>query len=254
MTAHQQPGSPIEDYLDELLVALVGQPRRARHVLLEAEDHLRSSAESLVAEGFEPTEAEAEAVRRYGPVPDVARANLRVAPIDLARPLVGLSALGLIAVGVSGLVAEVMGRLWGPMFVAGDLTGTTYTSDRCVDFTHMFPGRTCLEAAAMDHWGEVVQFRVLAGIFGLVALLAYRQFRASAMPLPAGIVSGVALAAFGLACLLLAWLSIVPAIDHGSGLGTPLSGVLVSFVMVVACAWRLRSDLAGRPRAGAARR
>jgi hypothetical protein len=202
--------------------------------------------ESLVAQGYAPFEAEAEAVRRYGPAPELARAHIRIAPRDLVRPLVGLSAIGLIAVGVSGVVAEIMGHLWGAVFVSGDLTGTTYTSSRCDDFTHMFPGRSCLEAAAMDHWGEVVQFRVLAGIVGLIALLAYRQLRGTGTPLPRGIVSGVALAAFGFACALLSWLSIVPAVDHGSGLGTPLSGVVVSLVMVVLCAWRLRSDLAGR--------
>jgi hypothetical protein len=221
---------------------------------MEAEDHLRSSAASLMAQGYPPEAAEAEAVRRYGPVPDVARAHLRIAPMDLVRPLVGLGAAGLIAVGVSGLLAEVMGHLWGARFVGGDLSGTTYTASRCSDFARMYPGRACLEAAAMDHWGEVVQYRVLAGIMGLIALLAYRQLRGSGTPLPRGIVSGVALAAFGLACVLTSWLSIVPAVDHGSGLGAPLSAAVVSLVMVLLCAWRLRSDLYARSRPAAARR
>jgi hypothetical protein len=240
--------SPIEDYLDELLVALQGDPRRARHLLLEAEDHLRSSTESLVAQGFDPIEAEREAVRRYGPVPDVARALRRLAPEDLVRPLVGLTAVGLIAIGVSGVIADVMGRLWGPMFVSGDLTGTTYTPERCTDFVRLYPGHECLQAAALDHWGETVQYRVVVGLLGLIALLVYRFLRRGT-PLPGGIIPGVALTLFGFAAALLGAVSLQAALDNGRGLGAPLSAAIVSLVMVALCAWRLWSGVNGRHRA-----
>jgi hypothetical protein len=80
----------------------------------------------------------------------------------------------LVAVGASGLVAEVFGRAFGPAFVAGDGPGVTYTAARCAEYLRLFPDAGgCAGAAAMDHWGEVVQFRVLAGVLGLVALATF---------------------------------------------------------------------------------
>jgi hypothetical protein len=82
--------------------------------------------------------------------------------------------LGMVAIGVSGLVAEVFGRIFGPAFVAGDGPGVTYTAARCAEYLRLFPGAGgCAGAAAMDHWGEVVQFRVLAGVLGLLALAVF---------------------------------------------------------------------------------
>ena len=82
--------------------------------------------------------------------------------------------LGLVAIGVSGLVAEVFGRAFGPAFVAGDGPGVTYTAARCAEYLRLFPGAGgCAGAAATDHWGEVVQYRVLIGVLGLFALVAF---------------------------------------------------------------------------------
>jgi hypothetical protein len=42
-----------------------------------------------------------------------------------------LGAVGLVAIGASGPLAELLGRLFGPAFVAGDLPGMTYTAAVC---------------------------------------------------------------------------------------------------------------------------
>ena len=127
---------PIDAYLDELFVAARdGDPAAARRLLAETEAHLRECAARLRGQGLDPEDAEREAVRRFGPVGtvtpvlrpalrDVARLPLRA----FVRPLVGLAAVGAIAVGVSGAISELFGRIWGAGFVAGDLPGVAYTA------------------------------------------------------------------------------------------------------------------------------
>jgi hypothetical protein len=158
---HQAPGrpervdgSPIERYLDELLGRLRVDPARARRILAEAEDHLYATAEGLQGDGLSRSDAEQEAVRRFGEPAEVAASHRRIRLQDLPRPMIGLSGIGLVAIGVSGLFAEVMGRLWGAAFVAGDPPGSTYTPARCADFQEYLPGHDCLSAAALHHWGR----------------------------------------------------------------------------------------------------
>jgi hypothetical protein len=84
---------------------------------------------------------------------------------ELALGAVLLGGVGLTAIGVSGLLAEGMGALVGERFVSGDPPGVSYTPDRCADFFEYAPqARTCEEAATIHHFGEVVTYRVAAGI------------------------------------------------------------------------------------------
>jgi hypothetical protein len=169
----------LDRYLDQLFDRLAGTGAAGRRALTEAEDHLRSAAEQGTAAGLSRVEAEQRAVAAFGP-PDAVAAQLRAVhrPDAWLRPaftgawLAG--GLGLVAVGVSGLVAEVLGRIFGPEFVAGDGPGVTYTAARCAEYLHLFPDAGgCAGAAATDHWGEVVQYRVLAGVLGLILLGTY---------------------------------------------------------------------------------
>jgi HAAS len=66
----------ITDYLIDLLGELQLPPRRRRRILAEVEDHLSCSAAELHAAGFDVCEAEREAVRRFGPAAELARALL----------------------------------------------------------------------------------------------------------------------------------------------------------------------------------
>src|SRR5947207_2842912 len=76
----------------------------------------------------------------------------------LSLALVGC--IGFIAIGTSGLLAELFGRVFGEDFVAGDGPGVTYTAERCADFLRYFPNAvSCNAAAAAHHYGEVVEYR-----------------------------------------------------------------------------------------------
>jgi hypothetical protein len=164
-------------------------------------------------------------------------------PIQLARAFNGLAAAGLVAIGASGLIAEILGRAFGPAFVAGDLPGITYTPERCAQFTGLFPGKGCLEAAALDHWGEVVVYRVAAGVLGLIlAAIWYALRREPADHLSAreperDLSAIMALPLFGVAtaALLLSTLNAAAAgPDHGVGAGLSAAIVaLAAFVLYI---------------------
>lgn len=70
----------IEGYLDRLPTQLRGSAHDVRRILSETEEHLR----------------------------------------DATAELVLLGAVGLVAIGASGALAELLGRVFGPAFVAGD--------------------------------------------------------------------------------------------------------------------------------------
>jgi len=79
----------ISSYLTELEAELrVNRVPRSR-ALAEAEDHLRATAEELVASGLTRVEAEARAVSRFGRAPTVARAFAEVAAGGAARGAAG---------------------------------------------------------------------------------------------------------------------------------------------------------------------
>ena len=127
-----------------------------------------------------------------------------------------LGGIGLVAIGASGLVAELLGRLFGAGFVAGDLPGVTYTAQRCAEFLEYFPDAgSCAQAAALHHWGEVVEYRVAVGVVGAVVLGAYllwrrrpdRQDPRYLGVLPDGFSATVATSLYGVAAAALALLS-----------------------------------------------
>jgi hypothetical protein len=162
----------IEGYLDQLLGHLRGSAHDVRRILAETEDHLRDATAELVAACASEEEAQRRAIERFGDPRAVARRfSARLAPVppgavaaELAGTAVLLGGVGLVAIGVSGLVAELLGRLLGAGFVAGDLPGMTYTTQRCAEFLEYFPDAGgCEQAAALHHWGEVVEYRVAAG-------------------------------------------------------------------------------------------
>lgn len=231
--ADRRDDSAIERYLDRLLGELRADPRRARRIVAEAEDHLYSTAHRLEQAGTDRSTAEAEAVRRFGQPTQVAASHGGLRLRDLLRPATGLTALGLVAVGVSGLVAEGMGRIWGADFVSGDLPGASYTPARCSDFAEYFPGRDCLTAAALHHWGEVVDYRVAAGVVGLLLLLLYR-FLPRRRPLPDGAAAALGAILFLAAAAVLSLDSLNAATQGAHGMGASLSAALVAGVAGVA--------------------
>ena len=190
--------------------------------------------------------------------------------MDIARPAVGsavpprtllrelaiavtwLAAVGLIAVGVSGLLAAMFGAALGRDFVAGDRPGVTSTSARCADLREYAPGaNTCRDAATIHHYGEIVDYRIAAGLLGLGLLCAYlfarRRRWTETSHLPAAFTSTVGVSVFGLAGVaLLAFSANLAVLGDLSSVGQYLSGGIVSAVVAAAFAWSLLSALLGR--------
>jgi hypothetical protein len=239
---------PVDRYLDELFDRLAGTGAAGRRALAEAEDHLRAAADRGEALGLSRTEAEQRAVTSFG-TSDAIAADLRAVhrPDAWLRPAFAgawlAGGLGFVAIGASGLVAEVFGRVFGPQFVAGDGPGVTYTADRCEQYLRLFPGAGgCAGAAAMDHWGEVVQFRVLAGVLGLLALAAFglarrrTPFGDAAWRLPRGAVAVPLGALFAVAGAGFTGISLMQlAYGDRDMLGANLSAGIVALAAAALC-------------------
>lgn len=228
--------SAVDAYLDELFAAVrdAADPVAARRLLAETEVHLRESAARLRSQGLAAEDAEREAVRRFGPVSVVTpalRPPLRsVGRLPLrafVRPGVGLAAVGAIAVGLSGILSELFGRLWGAGFVSGDLPGVAYTAARCAVLQSPYPGLDCAQAAAAHHWGEVVEYRVLLGAIGLMLLVLWRILPRR-VPLPAGLTPSLAAAAFLFASAATGLAAGIAAVQGGHGVGAWLSATSVA--------------------------
>jgi len=240
---------PIDTYLDRLLSHLRGSAGDVRRILAETEAHLRDAVSELMAAGATEEQAQRQAVARFGDPRTVARQfSARLSPVppravlvELARTATPLGAVALVAIGVSGGLAELFGRVFGAWFVAGDLPGTTYTPQRCADFLEYFPqAGSCARAAALHHWGEVVEYRVAAGVLGLLVLGGYLLWRRRQAArylglLPEGFSATVATSLYGVAAAILLLQSLnAYMVGRGAGNGQWLSGAVVALAMAVA--------------------
>jgi hypothetical protein len=244
----------VDRLLDNLFDELAGSGAAGRRTLAEAEDHLRTAVAEGVGRGLPQDEAEADAVRRFGD-PHAFAAGIKRAHLDLrtvARQIfVGAWVVGIVGaltLGFSGALSEAFGRIFGAGFVAGDRSGVTYTAARCDDYFEYFPNAgSCGDAAALHHWGEVVEYRVLAGVLGLLALLALllaRRFvlRGPAWAPPVPYVAIVLLAALVGVAVALGGMSVLSiAVGQTSGMGVDLGdGVAAGLVALVVIGWSLR--------------
>lgn len=244
----------IDGVLDELFDRLAGTGAAGRRALAEAEDHLHAAAAHARDGGLDAAAAERDAVQRFGP-PAVVAAGIRRAHLDrgaIARAaFVGtwfVGAVSLVAIGASGLVAELFGRLYGAGFVAGDGPGVTYTPERCADYFEYVPNAgSCAAAAAEHHFGEVVFSRVAVGVLGLLALGLYALARRTGLrgpqwSLPTPYVATVLLALFGLATVALGGLGALQVSTAASGgSGADLAaGLVAAVVVLVVAGWSLR--------------
>lgn len=216
--------SPVEDYLDDLLRRTRADARTTRRLLDEAADHLSTTAAELEAGGMSQLAAEREAVRRFGPASDLARATWRRSFVALVletlRAAIFLGGCGLVAIGLSGAVAAVMNAAFGRSFVGG---ATVFGTG----------GSSVTEAA-----DDAVVLRVFAGAVGLIVLLGYALMRRRVTPmavLPAGLVDALGAAAFAAGAAVLTAASVDQAVrGHGAdGVGFFLSGAVVSLAAAV---------------------
>jgi vacuolar-type H+-ATPase subunit H len=251
MVGMSAPGSgTVEQYLDELYGRLRCAPRDARRILAEAEDHLREAVTDGLAAGLTQAEAEEQAVSSFGSVRAVVRAHdarLRRLPTlavlrDVFMAAWRLGAIGLVAVGVSGLVAGVMNAAFGRGFVGGTPGATRYSAADCHHWLSIWThAHSCAQAAVLENSSDAVSLRLAAGVVGLAALACYHLARRRSRDLlPDTFSPTVAMTLFGAAGLVLAGMSV----DHtvlgmrsglgtGAGAGFYASGAIVALVLAM---------------------
>ena len=257
MTEPVRRDSPIEDYLDELMTRLRVPPREIRRMLAEAEDHLLEAADRAQGLGMTRVEAEREAVRAFGSATDVAtavrvgrRPSLAAVVGNSGWALLTLLAVGLVAVGVSGVVAALF-NLTGPHFVGA--LPDDYPVATCHRYLTLHSGAgTCARAAMLENSQDAVILRLLAGLVGVGLLAAavwcrrYLHADAKGQRVRDGAIGVLACLCFAAAAAALVGAAVDVGVQHGSGgVGWYLSGAIASVAGAVAAAlyaWhRLRS-------------
>ena len=240
----------VEQYLDELYARLRCAPRDARRILAEAEDHLREAVTDGLAAGLTQAEAEEQAVSSFGSARAVVRAHDRrlgrLPSLAVLRDVVmaawRLGAIGLVAVGASGLIAWVMNAAFGRSFVGGAPGAIRYPAADCRRWLSLWPhAHTCAQAVMLENSSDAVSLRLAAGVLGLAALAAYHLARRRSRDLlPDGFTPTVAMTLFGAAGLILAGVSVDDTVlGMRSGLGTAagagfyLSGAIVALFMAL---------------------
>ena len=227
------PNDRVDAYLDRLAAALDGGAVNVRRVVIEIESHLYDAVDEGIERGLDPDAAIDAALARIGNPRDIARRYRGPLVHQLVTSLAFLAAVGLLAIGGSGVLSFGMRAAFGDHFLAGDYNGITYTAARCADFERFHPGAgSCEAAASAHHADEVVFYRTAAGALGAAALAAWlvlrRRYRAS---LSHGMVSTVGTTLFGLAAAALA-LAAVNQLEGGAGQW--LSAAVVSLAVAAA--------------------
>jgi vacuolar-type H+-ATPase subunit H len=251
-------GDLVEDYLDQLYARLRCAPRDARRILAEAEDHLREAVTDGLAAGLTQAQAQEQAVSGFGSVRAVVRAHdarlRRLPTIAVLRDVIlaawQLGAIGLVAVGASGLIAWLMNAVFGRPFVGG--APGRYPVADCQRWLSLWPhAHSCAQAAMLENSSDAVSLRLAAGVLGVAALAAYHLARRRSRDLlPDSFTPTVAMTLFGAAGLGLAVISV----DHTaaglrSGLGTAAgagfyaSGAIVALVMALRYARQLHRSI-----------
>ena len=253
-------GSLVEDYLDQLYARLRCAPRDARRILAEAEDHLRESVTDGLAAGLTQAEAEEQAVSSFGSVRAVVRAHdarLRRLPTvavlrDVTLAAWRLGAIGLIAVGASGLIAWLMNAVFGRPFVGGAPGSVRYPAADCQRWLSLWPhAHTCAQAVMLENSSDAVTLRLAAGVVGVAALAVYHLARRRSRDLlPDSFTPTVAMTLFGAAGLGLAAISVDDTVlGMRSGLGTAAgagfyaSGAIVALVLALRYARQLHRSI-----------
>lgn len=184
----------IDAYLDELQGRLRGTPGDIRRSVVECESHLRDRTAGFLTDGIEAETATRQAIAAFGPPETVAaelnRAHrpraVRMLIAGLAGQAAHLVAVGLLAIGASGIVAWLLTELLGSRTVFADAPGTSYGAAACAHYLAVHPSaRTCAQAALAEGRDDSLFQRAAAGVLGvlLIAGLWWWRRRASRRPL-----------------------------------------------------------------------
>lgn len=251
----------VEEYLDDLLVRLPGSPREVRHLLAEAEAHLRDATADGIARGLSAEDAEREAVARFGSAGGLARQErLRqsVPAVMLARQCVMsallLGGIGGLAVGVSAALTAVLGAIGGSRFIVDISPATQLAPSDCARWLAANPGaHTCYQAAMSDWAWDTILIRGAVGVLGALSIAAFVVLRRrspglGAASLPAAVVDTVALTLFGVAGVWLLGLGVdAMAVASGHGAGQWLGAAPVALALAGFFAFRVLRQLRQPP-------
>lgn len=248
----------VEGYLDDLLAALRGRPREVRRMLAETEEHLHAAIADDVAKGTPPDRAASTAVARFGGAAQVARAWNASTPPEpmrsflgrIANQLVPLAAIGLIAVGLSGVAARVMAALLGRTFMFADPPGTTYPASACRYWLTIHPSAgSCTNTYLAESQADGLLARYATGVLGLLLLAAVVVIRRrrglppfGRLPVLSSFTATIVFLAAALGLLGLGIDSIRTADSHGAGQW--LSGAVIAFPL--ACVYGFAFLRSGR--------
>ena len=244
----------IENYLDDLLAGLVGEAGAVRRMLTETETHLYADVDQAVARGMTHDDAARAAIARFGTAdrfthmwnasaPPKPLPPLRVMLRRAAKQLAPLAGVGLVAVGISGIIARAMTSLWGLRFMFADPPGTTYPASSCHYWMSLHPrAATCTSAYLAESLADGLNARYAAGIVGLVvlAVIAVRRRlrRAPLINAPAPSTALIAVAVFLAATVALAALATdAVRVSHGNGAGQWLSAAVVALIVALSYAF-----------------
>jgi hypothetical protein len=254
--------SPIEQYLDELATSASGMPvRRVRHLLNEAEAHLRDVAEGLARDGRSEQDAELEAVRRFGSVRDLVKAEravvtpLREIVRQGVRTALLLGGLGAVAVGSSGVLAAIIRAIGGDGAVASVAPGRSLSATDCARWLRIHPGAASCKAAAIADWAdEAVYYRIAFGVVGILAILLawllVRRTTARQPLLDARVTDTIGVVAFTAAVVWTSGMGVdAVVVQSGRGSGQWFSAAPVALAGAVLFGLRLLRELRRAPAA-----
>ena len=263
LPAAPAPSEPVEDYLDQLLLSLPGSPRQVRHTLAEAEAHLYDALADELAAGRSDAEAAGAALARFGSVYAVTGRGAifgRPGAALLRRSILACSLIGgvaLVAVGVAGAIACVLGQLRGARFVTAPFPVGSYTHADCARWlagdtaTH-----SCITAMLSDHISDIVLQSIAAGVAGALLLTAFwglrRRWhdRSTLTALPVGSTEAVGAVLAGIVMAGTLGLAVnTELVQRGQGAGQLFS--LAIAALGAACFFAARLYRAVRPRAAA---
>ena len=246
------PRDLIGEYLNELRASLRLAPEEARHVVAEAEDHLRETTAAGLAAGMTEREAQQAAISAFGSVTAVVRAhesrpgNLSKGRTpaaicgDLFLAAWKLGGIGLTAIGVSGLVVALMNLTLGRAFTGQAPAGMAFPTAGCAYWMTLWPGaHTCAAAHMLEASSDNVVLRIAGGIagvalletYGIVRYLQRRRGRGPAMVL-AGYFPALATCVFGAGAVWLA-LAQLTGFTVKAGPGSYLSGAIVAAAVAI---------------------
>jgi hypothetical protein len=228
------PGAQVvlESHLDVLGERLGLPLDGSRQILAEATEHLYRDTQARLAAGADPREAALASVAAFGDPGAVARA-LRPPRRTLLSTTWLFVGLGLVAVGLSGLLASVFGGRRSGEFVAGDAFGLPHSLERCAQAMRVPPG--VVDCVLIDRYSVVVEQRVVLGVVGLAVIAAYASWRRrGGAPASRVLLGSVGMVFFSFAALWqVASATTSSSLEHGI-VGVLLAGAIASTMFVMA--------------------